>query len=547
MTGARALLEMLRAAGVEHLFGNPGTTELPVIDELADFRGITYHLALQEAVAVGMADGYAQASGRVGVLSLHATAGVANALGLLFNAGRAGSPLLALSGQQDSRLLLQEPFLYSDMVRWVRPLVKWAYQIAHPGDMGRALRRALSEAVSPPTGPVFLALPLDVLRAAGSRCEDVSPRLSLPAAPDAEGLDAAAGMLRSARAPLIVAGDRVAQAGAEAALLSLAEAAGWPVALEPFPTRFLFPHPHPLWRGALPRFAGAVRERLSAHDVVLVAGLTPFEHFLYDGVDPLPPDTRLVHLDTAPAFIGRNHPVAAGVVGDLREAFAALRARLCSESRDRGNAALQASQPDGESRPAPPGDAYERVADAVAGVLGAEDILVEEAISGRDAVLARIPRRHPGTFFGEKGGTIGWGLPAALGVKVARPERRVLAVVGDGSLLMTAQALWTAGRERLPVGVVVLDNAGYGILKQGLATLGGESARRGVYPATDVQGADLLGIARAFGVSGERVALSAGSGGQAGDAVGAAVRRALEAGAPYVVDVDLDVPVRPLI
>jgi len=544
MNGARALLSMLRAAGVDRLFGNPGTTEVPLLDELASFEGLKYHLVLQEGVAVGMADGYAQAGGRVGVLSLHVTGGVANALGLLYNVSRAGTPLLVLSGQQDTRLALQEPFLYSDMVRWVRPLVKWAHEVVHPEDLPRALRRAFAEAVAPPSGPVFLAVPLDVLGAETVPVEDVGPAVSLRGGADPAGLSAAAEVLRAARAPLIVAGDRVAHAGAEAELLALAEATGWPVALEPYPTRFVFPTRHPQARSALPRFAAGVHAALEPHDVVLVIGLTPFEHFLYDGASPVPPGTRLVHLDLAPAFIGRNHPVAVGVSGDLRGALAALRGDLgrLPASRDvPGDGSVRGEVP---SVSPPSEDLYAQVADTIAAVLEPDDILVEEAISARTAILSRIPRSRPGTLFGEKGGTIGWGFPAALGISLARPGARVLAVTGDGGLLMEAQGLWTAARDGLAVVVVVLNNRGYTILKQGLAAFRGEAARRGVYPGTDVPGVDLLNLARSFGVRGERVA--AGPGRTWASELQEVLRRALGGGGPVLVDVMLDVPVEPL-
>jgi benzoylformate decarboxylase len=549
MTGARALLTMLRSAGVDRLFGNPGTTELPLLDELVSFEGITYHLALQEGVAVGMADGYAQATGRVGVLSLHTTGGLANAVGLLYDAARAGTPLLALSGQQDTRLILQEPFLYSDMVRWVRPLVKWAYEVVHPADLPRALRRALSAACAPPSGPVFLSVPLDVLQARDAPVEDVAPHLALASPPDPAGLSEAVDLLRAAHAPLIVAGDRVARDGAELELLALAEATGWPVALEPFPTRYIFPTRHPQALGPLPRFPGAVRARLAPHDVVLVVGLTPFEHFLYDGGDALPEGTRLVHLDIAPEYIGRHHVVALGVPGDLRAALMALRRSLAvasvgdagearSDARDR-HAAASGRSGDPSQRP------YEAVTDVIASVLLDDDVLVEEAISARTVVLDRIPRTRPGTLFGAKGGTIGWGLPAALGIKLAQPDRRVLAIVGDGSLLMEMQGLWTASQYGIGAVVVVLDNGGYAILKQGLATLAGQAARSGRYPATDVRGVDLVGAARAFGVAAERIDAGAAGGAWAGE-LRTLLGRALDSGRPYLIGVALDVPVRPL-
>jgi benzoylformate decarboxylase len=388
---------------------------------------------------------------------------------------------------------------------------------------------------------VFLALPLDVLRAAVD-VEDVEPRMTRRAVPDPGGLAAAADVLRHARTPLIVAGDRVAHAGAEAELLALADGTGWPVALEPYPTRFVFPTFHPQARGALPRFAAGVRAALAGHDALLAVGLTPFEHFLYDGAIPVPADTRVVHLDVAAQFIGRHHPVTAGVPGDLRASLAALKDSLGPIGNRDSNARAGAAAPEHPRGSA--GGPYEAVADAVAAVLAPDDILVEEAISARGAVLARVPRSVPGSFYGEKGGTIGWGLPAALGVKLAHPGRRVVAMVGDGSLLMAAQGLWTAARYGIAVALVVLNNGGYYILKQGLAGLDGQAARDETYPATDVAGVDLVGLARSFGVAAERVALRADSG--RASRLEHALRLALDARGPALLDVALDVPVRPL-
>lgn len=552
VTGARALLNMLRAAGVDRVFGNPGTTELPLLDELVTFNGIHYHLVLQESVATGMADGYAQASGRVGVLGLHVTGGAGNAIGLLYNAARAGTPLLVLSGQQDTRLSLQEPFLYSDMVRWMRPHVKWSYEVVHPRDLPRALRRAISEALAPPTGPVFLAVPLDVLRADAVPVEDAVPHYLPTGYPGPEALAPVSATLRQASNPLIVAGDRVAHAGAEGELLAFAEVTRWPVALEPYPGRFIFPNCHPLAGGPLPRFAAALRERLAPHDVVLAIGFTPFEHFLYDGVDPIPAGTRIIHLDVAPAFIGRNHPVAAGAAGDLRALLHVLvegagtgrGTRRTGFPGDRPQTDWAVRDTDSRAVERIVSGPYEAVADGVAAALRDEDVLVEEAISGRVAVLDRIPRSLTGTFFGQKGGTIGWGLPAALGVKIARPDRRVVLVVGDGALLMAAQGLWTAAQEEIAVAIVVLNNRGYGILKQGLASLAGDAVRHGIYPGTDISGVDLVALARSFGVTGERIE---GDGRPRSADVTAALGRALAARAPYLIDVVLDIPVRPLV
>jgi benzoylformate decarboxylase len=560
VTGARALLDLLARAGVRHLFGNPGTTELPLMDELVEPPGgVEFVLALQESVAVGMADGYAQAAGGLGALLLHCTGGVANGLGLLYNARRAGTPLLVLSGQQDTRLILQDPFLHSDMVRWVSPFCKWAHEVRHAGDLPRALRRAVQTALAPPTGPVFLSLPLDVLQGEVDAPPASPARIGTRLSPDPDAVAAAAEALAACRSPAVVAGDRVAHAGAETQLLEFAEALNWPVYLEPYPGRFIFPTDHPLYRGPLPRFPGAVRKVLAEHDGILAVGLPVFEHFLYDGEDAVPDGIALVHVDSDPSAIGRNHPTAVGLLGDIGMTLAASRACLPARPGEAGPrpraASIQApgspggsarsrcgralrSLPAGPSQPPPDGEfTSAHVAHVLSGALDPDCILVEEAISARGELLARVPRTRPGTVFGEKGGTIGWGFPAALGVALARPGRRVVAVTGDGSFAMAAQGLWTMARLQRPLCLVVLDNGGYGILRQGLASLGGRAARAGAYPGTDAA-FHPAAVAAAFGVAAETA--------EAPGDFEAAVRRALAAKGPAVVVAKLRESVRPL-
>src|SRR2546426_9545860 len=248
MNVAAVLMEILRAAGVRYLFGNPGPTELPFLDALPD-SGLEYVLGLQEATAVAAADGYAQASGQVGVVNVHVAPGLANSLSILHNAARAKTPLLVTAGQQDTRFLMDEPILAGDLVRMAEQFTKWSYEIRRAEEAPVAVRRALQVALTPPTGPVFLSLPMDLMRGVVEDAAEGPPPVATRTRPEPAAVESAARLLAGARAPLVIAGDGVARAGAGAELVALAELLGARVHGEPVYRRVDFPGNHALWRG----------------------------------------------------------------------------------------------------------------------------------------------------------------------------------------------------------------------------------------------------------------------------------------------------------
>src|SRR5918999_793830 len=223
ISGKRAFLDLLKQEGVEIMFGNPGTTELPLMDAFAVENDIRYVLGLQEAALMAMADGYAQASGKLTVLNLHVAPGLGNAMGMLYDAQMAGSPILVTAGQQDTEYLVTEPILSADLPTLAKPFVKWAAQVDRLPDLPRLVHRAAKTALAPPTGPVFLSLPGDILKSDGD-IELLEPtRVAPRVRGDIDAVNAAADLLAKAQNPVIMAGDAVPQSRAHKELAALGE------------------------------------------------------------------------------------------------------------------------------------------------------------------------------------------------------------------------------------------------------------------------------------------------------------------------------------
>ena len=323
-SGREALLEVLRTEGVRHLFGNPGSTELPLMDALATADDLHYVLALQEATAVGMADGYAQATGRPAFLNLHTSAGLGNAIGNLTNAAANRTPLVVTAGQQDRRHRHHDPLLSGDLVGIASPTCKVATEVTTLDGLGTVLRRAFTDAGSPPAGPVFVSLPMDLLDEVGdapvparSRVERAAVGAALPAV--AERLVGAAPDRLA-----IVAGDEVASSGGVDALVALAEALGCQVFGSPLHSTTVFPTASPQWAGPLPPSADGIAKALDGLDVVLLVGSQAFLVYHWTPGPALPEGTALLHLSPDPTAIGRAWPAEVGVVGDPRASLEAL-------------------------------------------------------------------------------------------------------------------------------------------------------------------------------------------------------------------------------
>ena len=521
MNVAAVLMEILRAAGVRYLFGNPGTTELPFLDALPD-SGLEYVLGLQEATAVAAADGYAQASGQVGVANVHVAPGLANSLSILHNAARSKSPLLVTAGQQDTRFLMDEPILAGDLVRMAEQFTKWSYEIRRAEEAPVALRRALQVALTPPTGPVFLSLPMDLM---GPAVEDtgVGPTpIAARTRPDPGAVARAAELLAGAGAPIVIAGDGVARSQAVAELTALAELVGARVHGEPVYRRTNIAGDHALWRGGLFPSPGSVRKALEECDALLIVGANVFTWFLHTEGAPFPGGLSVVQVDDDPWEIGRSYPVSLGIVADPRETLLELTRALAStlterermagrarvETIGRGRAEIvgrMRAAAEAEAERTPIGQAH--LMYTLASLLPRDAVVVDESATSLPFVLRSMPFATPASFFGSKTGTLGWGMGAAIGVQLALPGRKVVATIGDGSVMYAPQALWTAARYRLPITYIVPNNTSYAILKSGMLSLDLPSAKRGIFPGMDLidPEIDYVGLAKALGVRAERV------------------------------------------
>ena len=548
LAGKQAFLQILKSEGVSVMFGNPGTTELPLMDGLAREPSIHYVLALQEAVAISMADGYAQASGGLAAVNVHVSPGLGNAMGMLYDAYKAGAPMLLTAGQHDQSFTVTEPILWSELPPVAAPYVKWSTEARRLEDLPRIVRRAVKTALAQPTGPVFLSLPVDVL----NNVRDVDLLESTRIAPrivgDRGAITEAAKLLARAERPLIVSGDAVASSDALAELVELAELVGAPVMSEGVGSRCTFPFTHPLNAGGMPRLMPLVRALLMRHDLLFSVGGDLFTFSLPDDVEPVPPGVDIVHLDVDPWEIGKNYPAKVAIQGDpkatlpeLSEAVRKLTGKDGHRGAERRREAIRTAQEGrkAELRQKADSDASRvpmpslTLVNELAKATPPGAVIVEEAISSAPGIRELFRCDDAKSFFGLRGGGIGWGLPAAIGVKLAIPDRPVVALIGDGSAMYTNQALWTAGRESLPIVYVIFNNGSYRILKQRTHGLKGFSAEDDRYVGMDLQPAiDFVGLAKSLGVPGEHVE-------KAGD-VGVALARGLASGGPYLIDVRLD-------
>ncbi|MFQ5829362.1 MAG: thiamine pyrophosphate-binding protein [Candidatus Methylomirabilia bacterium] len=548
MKAAQVLMEILKAEGVRYLFGNPGTTELTFLDALDD-SGLEYILALQEATAAAAADGYAQASGSVGVVNLHVAPGVANGLSILHSASRARSPLLVTAGQQDSHVLMEEPILAADLVQMTEQFTKWSYEVRRPEEAPRALRRALALCKAPPPGPVFLSLPVDLMTAVVEDSGAPSPSVAMRSHPESEAVGRAAELLARAKAPLIVAGDGVARAEAIPELVALAELIGARVHGEPIYRRTNFPGDHPLWRGGLFPTVSGVRKAMAQADCVLIVGADVFTWLSYAPGEPFPPGLPVIQVDPDSTALGKSYPVALGIVADPKPTLAALIREVisCTDEGARAAARVRALEigraraayvqgaretAEAERERLPIGPSY--LMHTLASLLPDDAVIVDETASSMRYVLSYLPFKQPGSFYGSKTGTLGWGMGAAIGVCLANPERKVVATIGDGSVMYACQALWTAAHYRLPVTYLVVNNASYAILKAGMLGMGLDSAKRGIFPGMDLVDPeiDYVGLAQSLGVQAERV--------EKPGELRAVLERMLAADGPTLVDVAID-------
>ena len=549
MTGKQALLEMLKAEGVDYIFGNPGTSEGPIIDLLGDYPEFRYILTLQESVAVGMGEAYARAIGKASFVSLHVDSGLANGIALMLDALNTGTPMVVTSANYDARKVNET---ITDLANLVRPVTKWATELTLPDQIPSVIRRAFNEANTHPKGPVYVGFTSNALE--GMAEMNIAPSRPVYDAPrpSAEGIAQAASLLMDASRPLMLVGDRLSDDGAVEQAVELAELMGLPV-YQARGAEVAFPTVHPQYMGPLSLRVSAQRAVLQRVDTVLAVGSDPFEELFYWGDVILPPDSKLIHIDSDASKIGRSEPTDVGIVGHcglaLTDLTAALKERLSpgdmpeiegrkqavtAEKQRRREAFEESMAEKWDHKPMTPA----RMMSELAAALPGNAIVVDDSISNRGTMRHYFQARERGDLRGVRGQSIGGGIGATMGTQCAYPDRPVFGIIGDGSAMMTVQGLWTAANDNIPCVFVICNNGSYRVLKvnfnvyqEEILELPETSGGRLMYSdfATPF---DMAAIANSMGVHGERITDPS--------QIKPAVDRAIASGKPALLDMVID-------
>jgi thiamine pyrophosphate-dependent acetolactate synthase large subunit-like protein len=550
-TGSSAVCEQLLAEGIRYVFGNPGTVEQGLLDAIASYPALQYVSALQETVAVGIADGYARATHGPAVVQLHSGVGLGNGIGMLYQAMRGHAPLIVLAGDAGVQYEAMDAQMAADLVGMARPVTKWAGRATHPSSLLRILRRAIKIATTPPTGPVFLALPMDVLDAANSEDVVSTSPLATRTVPEAALITQAARLLAGATRPIIIVGDGVALSAAQPELARVAEVWGAPVwAADSSEVNLSSDHPH--FRGLLGHmFAKDSQPITMKADAVLICGTYVFPEVFPALSDAFAPNARIVHIDLDTDAIAKNFPVDLGLVSDPKLTLARLASSLGQEmssgqeqdARERSRQLGTEQRLERESKrrddqarrddlPMPASRFMAELAELVP-----DDVIIfDEALTTSPDLVRYLPPTRPGAYFQTRGGSLGVGVPGALGLKLANPERTVFGFAGDGGAMYTIQALWTAAHYQIGAKIVVCNNGSYRILKDNLRQYWRErDVPEHEFPASfQLRNPDLRfdRIAESLGVPAARV--------ETGAQVRSAITRALETDGPFLIDVAID-------
>ncbi|MBI2183793.1 MAG: thiamine pyrophosphate-binding protein [Thaumarchaeota archaeon] len=545
VTGAEAIVSVLESEGLSYLFGNPGTTEGPMLDALVGNPRVQYVMGLHDNIAVAMAGGFAAATGKPGVVSLHTSLGTASGFLGIVSAYNEGLPLVVIAGQQHTKMLLTEPSLTFDLHGPVREFSKWMWEIRDVEEVPQALRRAVKVARELPAGPTFLILPSNVGRQEIDVGEQHPPEkyhTSPKVRGDPQSIMKAVELLVAADRPALVYGASAVRGGAVPELVELAELLSMRVFAAPRFPHLAFPTDHPLYLGIFDRAAA------ESIDLVFGVGLKMFREHDYVPRPFLAPNVRVIHMDLNPYEIAKNFPVDAGIIAHpkagLRDLIDTVKSLLTDVIKNRvkqreaevskmkellnetlGNEAAK----DWDNVPIKPW----RLVKELRRAMNRQGVVVEEAVRSTRFLERHFDIYESGTFFRSPGG-LGWGLPASVGVSLGMPDRQVAAYVGDGSFMYAPQTLWTMAHYKVPVVTVVCNNKAYVSQKSFLFQLGGHAAKTGRYVGGDIVDPeiDFVRLASGLGVKGVKVE-------KPGD-LAPRLKEAFASGEPYLLDVAID-------
>jgi benzoylformate decarboxylase len=519
ITGRSAFLSLLKDEGITHLFGNPGTTELPIMDALTEHPDLNYMMSMQESLVVYMAEGYSRSSGKLSACNVHVAPGLGNAMGAIYAAKFANTPIIITAGQQEQGHGLTEPLLYDPLVPIAQPLVKWAVEVTRFEDLPRIVRRAAKVAMTPPTGPVFISLPGDILNEEGALELGARTRVDTRVRPIDSTLEKTAERILSASNPVIVAGHELATDDALQEAAEFASIIGCPVYQQTVQYGAHFLSEHPGFMGALSRDQQQVKDVLAPYDLLIVLGADVLRMSVWSSVEPLPEGMKIVQIGQRDWEMGKNFPTELAIRADVKETLKALNPKLMerggADQKSKADESLNKLSSKNwsakrevmvkELTAAPQTGAIDPawMVMKIVDTMPEETIIVDEGIISSRALMSLLPYRTSSSLFGMASGGIGWGVPAACGVQAAHPEKPLIAIIGDGSSMYSIQALWTAANQKLPVNYVICDNGGYRIIKERLFSFHGNENFIGMdfkEPAVD-----FVGLANSVGVPSVRV------------------------------------------
>ena len=546
MSGKQAVMEMLKAEGIEYIFGNPGTSEGPLIDMLGEYPEFKYIMALQESVAMGMGESYARSTNRTSFVSLHVDSGLANGIALMLDALNTGTPMVVTSANYDARKISENK---TDLAQLVRPVTKWSVELDLPDQIPSVMRRAFNEANSHPKGPVYVGFTANALEGIAEMNIVPSAPVHDAVRPDPEGIRVAAEMLRDSRSPLLIVGDRVSDDGGVGCAVELAEIVGMPV-YQSRGAEVSFPTNHPQYLGVHSLRVASDRESLKGYDVILTVGMDTFDELFYWGDIILGENTRLIHIDPIPGRVGKTEPTDLGIISNCKAALEMLNdvlkgtvnkeianklrkesIQLASEERQTYENSVSSKWKNTPMSPA-------RMMYELSKSVPSNSIIVDDSVSNRAALRHYFEGINRDDIRGVRGQSIGGGIGATMGTKCAFPDRPVIGIIGDGSAMMTIQGLWTAANDDIPCVFVICNNGMYRVLKVNFNIYQTELLKE-----TEPAGENLLysnfetpfdisEIAKGMGLHSERVTDPS--------EIAPAVNRAISTGKPAVLDIVID-------
>jgi len=549
MTGKQAVLEMLKAEGVKHIFGNPGTSEAPLIDMLGDYPELQYFLTLQESVAMGMGESYARATEKPSFVSLHVDSGLANGIALMLDALNTGTPMVITSANYDARKVNETK---TDLAELVRPVTKWSVELNLPDQIPSVMRRAFHEANSHPKGPVYVGFTANALEAEAEMNIVPSSKMHDSYRPDPKGIEEAVKLIMAAKEPLMMVGDRVSEDHANDMAVELAELMGFPVH-QSRGAEVSFPTTHPQFFGNHTLRVTSSRKALEGVDLVLAIGMDAMDELFYWGDIILGENTKLIHIDPIPGRAGRSEPTDVGIVSHcglaIEELIRSLNPLITPElaneiegrkigvvaaAADKRKAFEDSVTAKWDNKPMSPARMMSELADA----LPDNAIVVDDSISNRATMRHYFQGQERGDLRAFRGQSIGGGIGTTMGTAVANPDRPVFGIIGDGSAMMTIQGLWTAANDNIPCIFVICNNGMYRVLKVNFDVYqreilqqkesSGENLPYSDFPTPF----DVSSIASSMGVHGERITDPA--------EIAPAVQRAVASGKPAVLDIVID-------